>query len=158
MSKIQLEPGPFVLPMPLAMVGAEVDGKPNFMPAAFVGIANYKPPVVACGLSPDHHTCDGIVANGAFSLNLPGPELVEATDWCGIRSGKKVDKSGVFDDAPMLEYLNSVVEEFGGVAQRRYVAACTDTNSGAYVTFNESNPDIARTAASSSSIPGAFPY
>ena len=36
-------------PMPVVLVGAEVEGKANFMTAAFLGIANYKPPVVAYG-------------------------------------------------------------------------------------------------------------
>ncbi len=110
MSKIRVEPGPFVLPMPLALVGAVVDGKPNFMTAAFVGIANFKPPVVVCGLSPTHHTTRGIEEHGEFSLSLPGTDLVEATDWCGIFSGKRTDKSSVFrtftgdlKNAPMIE-------------------------------------------------------
>jgi flavin reductase (DIM6/NTAB) family NADH-FMN oxidoreductase RutF len=42
-------------------VGAMVDGKPNYMPAAFLSIANYKPPKVACGLNAEHKTCRGIV-------------------------------------------------------------------------------------------------
>jgi len=97
MSKVRLDPGPFVLPMPTALIGAEVDGKPNFMTAAFVGIANYKPAIVACGLSPTHHTSRGIAAHGEFSLCLPGPDLVEATDWCGLNSGKRTGKDGVFE-------------------------------------------------------------
>jgi len=97
MSKTRIAPGPFVLPMPTALIGAVVDGKPNFMTAAFVGIANFNPPIVACGLSPSHHTCRGLSAHGEFSLGLPGPELVEATDWCGLHSGKRTDKSGVFE-------------------------------------------------------------
>ena len=97
MSKVRLDPGPFVLPMPTALIGAEVDGKPNFMTAAFVGIANYKPAIVACGLSPTHHTSRGIAAHGEFSLCLPGPDLVEPTDWCGLNSGKRTGKAGVFE-------------------------------------------------------------
>lgn len=117
MAKVKIEPGPFVVPMPTVLVGAEVDGKANFMPAAFLGVVNFKPPVVACGLNPDHHTCKGIVANQAFSLNLPGPELVEATDWCGLRTGHKVDKSTVFETftgdlatAPMIQQCRLTVE------------------------------------------------
>jgi len=79
MTKVKIDPGPFVVPMPTVLVGAEVDGQPNFMPAAFVGVVNFSPPTVACGLNPDHHTCKGIETNRAFSLNLPGPELVEPT-------------------------------------------------------------------------------
>lgn len=117
MAKIKLDPGPYVLPMPLALVGAEVDGKPNFMPAAFMGIVNFNPPIVACGLSPAHHTSAGIAANKSFSLNLPGPEIVEATDWCGLNSGKKQDKSKVFETfsgelerTPMIKACRLTVE------------------------------------------------
>jgi len=117
MPKVKIDPGPFVLPMPVALVGAMVNGKPNFMTAAFVGIMNFKPPVVACGLNTTHHTCDGISENGTFSLNLPGPELVEATDWCGLKSGKKHDKSRIFETftgeletAPMIEACRLTTE------------------------------------------------
>lgn len=97
MSKVKIAPGPFVLPMPLVLVGAVVEDKPNFMPAAFAGIVNYKPPIVVVGLNPEHHTCVGMAEHGTFSLNLPRAELVEATDWCGLKSGTNVDKSGVFE-------------------------------------------------------------
>ncbi|MBI5013874.1 MAG: flavin reductase family protein [Deltaproteobacteria bacterium] len=117
MPKTRLDPGPFVLPMPTALIGAVVDGKPNFMTAAFVGIANFKPTIVACGLSPTHHTCQGIAAHGEFSVSLPGPELVEATDWCGLNSGKRADKSRVFETfagelahAPMVKACRLAAE------------------------------------------------
>jgi flavin reductase (DIM6/NTAB) family NADH-FMN oxidoreductase RutF len=103
--------------MPAVLVGATVDGKPNFMTVAFAGIVNFKPPVVACGLSPTHHTCAGIAAHGTFSLNLPGAELVEAMDYCGINSGKRVDKGGVFEtfvgeleNAPMIQTCRLTAE------------------------------------------------
>jgi len=117
MSKISLKPGPYVLPMPVVLVGATVSGRHNFMPAAFLGIMNYDPPIVAAGLSPTHHTCDGIAENGAFSLNLPGPDMVEVTDWCGLQSGKETDKSGLFeifteklDLAPMIRRCRLNIE------------------------------------------------
>jgi flavin reductase (DIM6/NTAB) family NADH-FMN oxidoreductase RutF len=73
--------------------------------------------IVACSVSPDHHTTAGIRANGTFSINLPGPDLVAATDWCGIHSGKKVDKSKVFDtftgelaNAPMIDACRLAAE------------------------------------------------
>jgi flavin reductase (DIM6/NTAB) family NADH-FMN oxidoreductase RutF len=114
---MKIDPGPFVLPMPVALVGATVNGKANFMTAAFAGIVNFKPPIVACGLNPAHHTCDGISENGVFSLNLPSPEMVESTDWCGLKSGKKHDKSRVFETfageletAPMIEACRLTAE------------------------------------------------
>ena len=106
----RLEPGPFIVPMPIVLVGADIDGRPNFMTAAFVAISNYEPPMVACGLNPAHRTCDGIVANKAFSICVPSVDLVEVVDYCGIASGHKEDKSGLFrvfrgdlPGAPMIE-------------------------------------------------------
>jgi flavin reductase (DIM6/NTAB) family NADH-FMN oxidoreductase RutF len=117
MNKISLDPGPYVVPMPVVLVGAMVDGKPNFMPAAFLGIMNYDPPLVGAALSPTHYTCKGIEANETYSINLPGPELVEVTDWCGLHSGEQTDKSTVFeifteklDTAPMIKRCRLTVE------------------------------------------------
>jgi hypothetical protein len=113
MSKTRIDPGPFVVPMPLVLVGAMADGRANFMPAAFVGIVNFKPPIVACGLNPTHHTARGIEQTQTFSLNLPSPEQVVATDYCGLASGTKVDKSRVFGSrgqaggAPMIRDAGS---------------------------------------------------
>ena len=117
MKKVQLAPGPFVLPMPTVLVGANVNGSPNFMTVAFAGLANYDPVIVAISVSPDHHTTAGIRANKTFSINLPNPDLVEATDWCGIHSGKKVDKSKAFEtfagelgNAPMIKACRLTAE------------------------------------------------
>jgi flavin reductase (DIM6/NTAB) family NADH-FMN oxidoreductase RutF len=117
MAKIKMQPGPFVVPMPVVLVGADVNGKANFMPAAFVSIVNGQPTTVACGLNPKHYTCRGIEKHRTFSLNLPGPELVEATDWCGLHTGEKVDKSGVFETfsgelsgAPMIRQCRMSAE------------------------------------------------
>lgn len=109
MSKRRLEPGPFIVPMPTVLVGATVDGRPNYMTAAFVGIANYKPPVIGCGLSPSHLTSRGIEEQRTFSINLPSPQQVAVTDYCGLHSGTKVDKAALFESfygdlgtAPMI--------------------------------------------------------
>lgn len=117
MNKIRLEPGPFVLPMPTVLIGATVNKVPNFMPVAFIGIVNFKPVVVACGLSPTHHTSSGISSNGTFSINLPGADLIEATDWCGLHSGTRTDKSKVFEtfageleNAPMIKACRLTAE------------------------------------------------
>lgn len=121
MPKTRLDPGPFVVPMPTVLVGALVDDHPNFMPAAFVGIANFKPPIVACGLSPTHHTCTGIEVHHCFSLNLPPPELVQATDWCGLNSGKRVDKTRVFETFPGQETGAPMIEACRLTAECRVI-------------------------------------
>jgi flavin reductase (DIM6/NTAB) family NADH-FMN oxidoreductase RutF len=96
MEKIQIDSNAFVYPMPMTIVGAVVDGRPNFMAAAWVTRVNFKPPMIMVALG-DHYTNQGIDANGAFSVNVPDVALLEKTDYCGIVSGRKVDKSQLFD-------------------------------------------------------------
>jgi len=96
MDKIKIDTNAFVYPMPMVIVGAVVDGKPNFMAAAWVARVNFKPPMIMVALG-DHYTNRGIDANRAFSVNVPDVALMEKTDYCGIVSGRKVDKSKLFD-------------------------------------------------------------
>jgi flavin reductase (DIM6/NTAB) family NADH-FMN oxidoreductase RutF len=62
-----------------------------------VSRVNADPPLVGIGVNRTHHTAAGIRAAGTFSLNVPTADLVEAVDYCGLVSGSKVDKSGVFE-------------------------------------------------------------
>lgn len=81
---------------PLVLVGAVVDGRPNYSAAAFTAGVNVKPPIVCVSLNRNHHTPRGILANGSFSLNFPSAEDASAADYCGLVSGKSVDKSILF--------------------------------------------------------------
>jgi flavin reductase (DIM6/NTAB) family NADH-FMN oxidoreductase RutF len=83
--------------MPVSLVGAYVDGKPNFLAVAWFTMASYKPPRIAITLGKGHYTNPGIRENKTFSLCLPSEDMVEITDYCGIVSGKKTDKSEIFD-------------------------------------------------------------
>lgn len=96
MSHRMIKPGPYVMPMPLVLVGAMVEDRPNFMTAAFCGIVNFNPVVVGCGLNPTHRTCRGVEASGVFSLNIPSADQVEVVDHVGIVSGDDADKSALF--------------------------------------------------------------
>jgi len=97
MSKIKIDSGAaFLYPMPMVLVGAVVEGKANFMAAAWVARVNFKPPLFLIALGP-HHTNKGIEANKAFSINIPDVSLIEKTDYCGLVSGGKTDKSELFD-------------------------------------------------------------
>ncbi len=85
-------------PMPTTIVGALVDGKPNFITIAHVGIMNHgRPQYVSLGVNKAHHTNQGIRDNKTFSINLPGEDLVVPTDYCGLVSGRRTDKSCVFE-------------------------------------------------------------
>jgi flavin reductase (DIM6/NTAB) family NADH-FMN oxidoreductase RutF len=87
----------YMYPMPVVLVGANVNGKPNYLTVAYCGIAQHVPPMVSVTMGKHHYTNAGIRENGTFSVNIPRAELVVQTDYCGLNSGSKVDKSKVFN-------------------------------------------------------------
>ena len=97
MEKKKLGPTTLLYPMPAVLVGVTVNGKPNFMTAAWCGIACMKPPAVSVAIHKSRYTLEGIAQEGAFSLNVPSTEQVRLVDHCGIYSGRKVDKAALFD-------------------------------------------------------------
>lgn len=92
MGKIRMGPQTWLYPLPALVIGANVDGKPNFMTAAWGGIANSEPPMVSVAIRPSRHTHKGIIQNSTFSVNIASVALVKETDYCGITPGAKVNK------------------------------------------------------------------
>jgi flavin reductase (DIM6/NTAB) family NADH-FMN oxidoreductase RutF len=95
-------------PLPTVLVGTLVNGKPNYITMAHVGIAD--PNTVSLGMNKKHYTNSGIKENESFSVNIPGEDMVKVTDYCGIVSGRNEDKSilfktfyGKLGNAPMIE-------------------------------------------------------
>ena len=82
-------------PLPVTLVGANVNGKPNYITIAHVGIAD--PGSVSMGIAKFHYTNAGIKENGTFSINIPSIDMVKVTDHCGLVSGRDSDKSGLFE-------------------------------------------------------------
>ncbi len=112
MEKVTLGPQHLVYPMPAMLVGANVDGKPNFMTVAWGGIACGDPPMISVAIRHIRHTLKGIKQNQTFSVNIPSIEQVKETDYCGIVSGSKVSKveachfkvfCGKLSNAPLIE-------------------------------------------------------
>ena len=112
MDKVKMGPTTLVYPMPVFLVGADVDGKPNFMALAWGGIANGTPPMISVAVNLNRHTLKGIRQNSTFSVNIPSVDLVAEADYCGIRSGSKTDKVDVcqfrvfygrLGNAPLIE-------------------------------------------------------
>jgi len=108
MSKQELGARNCLYPLPVVLVGAIVRGRPNFVTIAHVGIMDLK--TVSLGMNKTHFTKAGIFENRTFSVNIPSVDLVEKTDYCGLVSGKDVDKSKLFKifygqlkTAPMIE-------------------------------------------------------
>ena len=84
-------------PMPVVLVGANVKGKANFLAVAWFMSAGINPPKVAVALNKAHYTNQGIKDNKTFSVCIPSEDQMKATDYCGVVSGVKTDKSNVFD-------------------------------------------------------------
>ncbi len=105
--KVDLGVRDCLYPSPTTLVGALVDGKPNYATVAHVGIVAYV--AVSLSMGKMHHTNIGIRANGTFSVNIPSTDMAAETDYCGLVSGRDVDKSSLFqnfcgklDTAPMI--------------------------------------------------------
>jgi flavin reductase (DIM6/NTAB) family NADH-FMN oxidoreductase RutF len=92
MSKKKFGPQPMILPHPTVLVGATVDGKPDFAAVAWTGVAASNPTSVTIALQPHRYSLKGIYQNRTFSVNIPSADLVKETDYCGLVSGADTDK------------------------------------------------------------------
>ncbi len=98
MNKKKLEPVNVLYPTPTVLVGAVVNNRPNFITIAHIGIVNHaRPFLISLSMAKAHYTNAGIRENKAFSVNIPSENLVAETDYVGLVTGKKVDKSELFD-------------------------------------------------------------
>jgi len=85
------------LALPNCLLGANVEGKPNYCTIAWFTMIDDEPPKMAVVMGKDRRTKDGILENRTFSINLPDAGAAAATDFCGLVSGRQEDKSRVFD-------------------------------------------------------------
>jgi flavin reductase (DIM6/NTAB) family NADH-FMN oxidoreductase RutF len=81
----------------MCLAGAKVDGRPNFCAIAWFTMIDDEPPTIGMVMGKKRKTKDGILENRTFSINIPDSKLAVETDWCGLNTGYKVDKSGVFE-------------------------------------------------------------
>ena len=110
MKKETFSPRVNAYPMPVSIVGATVNGKPNFMTVAWFTKVNSNPPMMLISLGKKQYTGEGIRENKTFSINIAGNELVKEMDYCGLVSGRVEDKSKLFtvfhgetETAPMIQ-------------------------------------------------------
>lgn len=85
--------GTLLAPASLAMVScAEKDDKPNIITVAWLGIINSDPPMLSISVRPERHSYGIISRSGEFVVNLVSRELMKSADFCGVRSGRELDK------------------------------------------------------------------
>ncbi|MFW9903798.1 MAG: flavin reductase family protein [Candidatus Thorarchaeota archaeon] len=97
MDKIKLDANISPIPMPVTIIGANINDNPNFMALAWVTRVNMRPSMWGITMNQRHHTAIGIKQNNTFSVNVPNTDLMKETDFCGIISGRKYDKSSLFE-------------------------------------------------------------
>ena len=93
MAKQLWKPGNMLYPLPVVMVSlADRDGKPNIITIAWAGTICTNPPMVSISVRPERYSYPILKDTGEFVINLTTKELAYATDYCGIKSGRDVDK------------------------------------------------------------------
>ena len=92
MSKVQWKGGTFIYPIPAVMVSCGTMEKSNIITVAWTGILNTNPAMCYISVRPERYSHDIIKENGEFAINLTTRQLAYATDWCGVKSGRDVDK------------------------------------------------------------------
>ena len=110
MTKEKIGPKTLLYPMPAVLVGTKIDNRPNFMTAAWSGIACSNPPCISVAIQPIRYSYKGIQENKTFSINVPSAGMAKEVDFCGIYSGRNDDKSKMFrvfygeiETAPLIE-------------------------------------------------------
>ena len=79
-------------PLPAVMVSLGEGDEANIMTAAWTGIINSRPPMTYVSIRKERHSHDIIMKTGEFVINLTTEDLLKATDWCGVKSGRDFDK------------------------------------------------------------------
>lgn len=107
-AKINFKPGNMLYPLPVVMVSMQGrDGKKNIITIAWAGTVCTNPPMVSISIRPERYSYDIIRETGEFVINLTTRELAKATDYCGVRSGRDVDK---FNDMHLTAMEGQVVK------------------------------------------------
>ena len=92
MSKVQWKGGTFIYPIPAVMVSCGTMEESTIITVAWTGILNTNPAMCYISVRPERYSHNIIKENGEFAINLTTRQLAYATDWCGVKSGRDVDK------------------------------------------------------------------
>ncbi len=93
MAKEIWKPGNMLYPLPVVLVSvADGDGRYNLITIAWAGTVCTNPPMVSISVRPERYSYPILRETGEFVINLATRELAYATDYCGVKSGRDVDK------------------------------------------------------------------
>ena len=92
MSKLKWKPGTMVYPVPPVMVSCGDMENSNILTIAWTGIICTDPAMTYISVRKERFSYDIIKNSGEFTINLASSRLAKAVDFCGVRSGKDLDK------------------------------------------------------------------
>jgi flavin reductase (DIM6/NTAB) family NADH-FMN oxidoreductase RutF len=92
MGKVIWKPSTLMAPVPAVLVSCGTVDKPNAFTVAWTGIVNSDPAMTYISVRPERHSYKIIRDSGEFVINLVPRSLVRAADFCGVRTGAKIDK------------------------------------------------------------------
>ena len=91
--KKSYKPGTMIYPLPAVLVSCGATPEEyNVMTASWTGTVCSNPPMCYVSIRPERYSYDIIKRNGSFVINLTNKALARATDFCGVRSGRDMDK------------------------------------------------------------------
>lgn len=93
MAKQIWKPSTMLNPVPIVMVTcADAEGKPNIITVGWAGTVNSDPPMLSISVRKERYSYNLINDKGQFAVNLATQKLAFATDLCGVKSGRDVNK------------------------------------------------------------------
>lgn len=92
MTKRVLKPGTMLNPLPVVMVSCGSDKEKNIITIAWTGIINSEPPITYVSVRKNRYSHQLISESGEFVINLTTEDLAKVTDFCGVKSGRDIDK------------------------------------------------------------------
>lgn len=95
------KPGNMLYPIPAVMVSCMgPDGRPNIITVAWTGTVCSSPAMVSVSIRKERYSYELIKNSGEFVINLVTKQLVRQADYCGVKSGREVDKFSLMNLTP----------------------------------------------------------
>jgi len=102
MEKRIWKPGTLIYPLPAVMVSCgDINGEMNILTVSWTGTICTNPPMCYISVRPERHSYNMIKEHGEFVINLTTEQLAQVTDFCGVKSGKEINKFEVCNLTPV---------------------------------------------------------
>ena len=124
-NKLSWKAGNMLYPLPAIMVSLTTkEGNSNIITLAWAGTICTNPPMLSVSIRPERYSYDIIKETGEFVVNLTTKELTYATDYCGVKSGRDVDK---FKEMKLTAYPSEQIKA-PGIGESPVILECRIKN------------------------------